>query len=88
MLGAVGIELLTKLNKSHTVAVLPTVYEMNWSQMELNWFGRFKLTWRTSGTRCPMTSYPIFSGRAKKVDRAPQVGLIDTLGTGTHLRLS
>jgi len=34
-----GIELLTKLNKPHIVAVLPTVYQMNWSQLELNWFG-------------------------------------------------
>jgi hypothetical protein len=39
LVAAVGIELLTKLNKSHIVAVLPTVYQMNWSQMELNWFG-------------------------------------------------
>ena len=73
-----GIELLTKLNKSHIVAVLPTVYQMNWSQMELNCFDRFKLTWRTSETKCPMTSSLFFLGRARKVDRAPQ-------GTGTHL---
>jgi len=31
----------------------------------VDWFGRFKLTWRTS----PMTSFPIFYWSSKKVDQ-------------------
>ncbi len=35
MVGAVGIELLNKLIKSHVFTVLPTANQMNWSQLEL-----------------------------------------------------
>jgi hypothetical protein len=36
MVGAVGIELLFNFTKSRVFTVLPTVNQMNWSQMELN----------------------------------------------------
>jgi hypothetical protein len=42
LVGAVGIELLNKFTKSHAVTVLPTASQMNWSQMELSWFGKPK----------------------------------------------
>ena len=35
LVGAVGIELLVDLTKSHAFTVLPTANQMNWSQMEL-----------------------------------------------------
>jgi len=43
----VGIELLIQFTKSHAVTVLPTANQMNWSQMELSWFGTLELTYRT-----------------------------------------
>jgi hypothetical protein len=36
MVGAVGIELLLNFTKSRVSTVLPTVNQMNWSQMELS----------------------------------------------------
>jgi hypothetical protein len=36
LVGAVGIELSFNFTKSRVFTVLPTVNQMNWSQMELN----------------------------------------------------
>jgi hypothetical protein len=54
MVEAVGIELLNKSTKSHAVTVLPTANQMNWSQMELSWFGTLELTYRTPKSICPI----------------------------------
>jgi hypothetical protein len=51
----VGIELLIQFTKSHAVTVLPTANQMNWSQMELSWFGTLELTYRTPESTCPIT---------------------------------